>query len=71
VAERTLMPSGVDLVYCVGGIGGVDGGKDFHAIRGGFGTLCKWNWGVWVVGRTFISSWVDLVHYVGGIGGCG
>jgi hypothetical protein len=47
--------------------GGVGGGKDFHAMRGRFGTLCRWNLGVWVAGRTFMPSGVDLVHCAGGI----
>jgi hypothetical protein len=51
--------------------GGVGGGKDFYAIRGGFGILCRWNLRVWVAGRTFMPSGVDLVHCVGGIWGCG
>jgi hypothetical protein len=47
--------------------GGVGGGKDFYAIRSGFGTLCRWNLGVWVVGRTFMPSGVvsqrcELAH---------
>jgi hypothetical protein len=49
----------------------VGSGKDFHASMGGFGTLCRWNWGVWVAGRTFMPSGVHLEHCVGGMGGMG
>jgi hypothetical protein len=40
----------------------VGGGRHFPAIRGGFGTLCRRNLGVWVAGGTFMPSGVDLVH---------